>query len=171
MALEFIKPITTIVKAAVSKAKQLLRDKERNQKEFYLRYYEDVEQVMERHKTVIVWCNEEINSYVHVADEDMPAMLEELEQHNTQMFENASKASDGKNFHDMAVEIDNLIVKHEGVLHDSLIDALKEYARDCYTAHELGEYHFLADPSRNILDLIRDLKGRIPTVHAGKVVE
>ncbi|BBM67081.1 hypothetical protein VA249_37270 [Vibrio alfacsensis] len=171
MAYELGKSITTLLKAGYGKVKQHFRDKERNQKDFFLRYYEDVEQVMERHKTTIMWVNEEINSFVHVDEEDMPAMLKELEEHNKQVFENAFKASEGNNFHDMAVEIENLIAKHDGVLHESLILALKEYAKDCYEAHKLGEYHFLEDPSKNILVLVRDLKGRIPTVHGDAIVE
>lgn len=170
MAVEF-KSITKLFSFAYSKFKQHVRDTERNQKEYFLPYYNEVESVMERHKACIRWLNEEVNSYCHVADEDMPALLEEIDQHNKQIFENAFKTGDEKSLHDMAVEIDNLIVKHDGILHDSLIDALTEYSKDCYIAHDLGEYHFLADPSSNILVLIRDLKGRIPTIHASQVVE
>ncbi|MEZ8346397.1 hypothetical protein AB4456_03555 [Vibrio splendidus] len=166
-----LKSITRIFSFLYSKTKQHFRDTERNQKEFFLPYYNEVENVMERHKACIRWLNEEVNSYCHVAEEDMPALLEEIDQHNKQIFNNAFKTGDGKSLQDMAVEIDNLVVKHEDIIHASLIDALREYSKDCYTAHQLGEYHFLVDPSNNILALVRDLKGKIPTVHANQIVE
>lgn len=159
------KIIASLMGKAAGKVKSLLRDKERNQKEYFLPYYGEVESVFTRHLVVITWLNEENNTCFYSSEEEMLEQMEQLDDHNKEIFKNSHQASDGKSLLEMSVEIENLVVKLKGVVEPSLILSLEQYAPLCREAHEIGEAHFLQEPCQNILDLTRDLKGNIPTVH------
>ncbi|MCG9661214.1 hypothetical protein [Vibrio mediterranei] len=160
------KALFSVGKMLLERFKKVVREKEKNQKDFFLPYYSEVEDVLSKHLPVITWLNREVTTFSHGSEEEMIAQIEIIEEHNKEVFEAADKASEGKSIKDMAQEVENLVIKVKGTVDQSLIVSLEQYIRDLYEADNISEYHFLQDPCQNILDLTRDLKSKIPTVHS-----
>ncbi|SGZ20453.1 hypothetical protein [Moritella viscosa] len=166
-----LKILFSALRTAKSFAQKHLRNKERNQKDYFLPYYENIEKVVEKHITVIHWLNEEVNSYSYTDQEDMYSVLDEINKHNDEIFKRANNAADGATLEDMSIEISNLRIKYQGCIHDSLSVSLEQYAADCMEAHQIGEAQFLLPRCKGILELIRDFKSNIPTVHKESVIQ
>lgn len=165
------KALLSIGKILVERFKKVVRDKERNLKDYYLPYYIEVESILSTHLPVITLLNQEVTSYLHTTEEDMIQQLEDIEAHNEEVFDAAAHAAQGKSIKDMAREIDSLVIKLKGTISTSLIVSLEQYARNLYEANEIGEYHFLQSPCQNALNLTRDLKANIPSVHSNTHVQ
>jgi len=166
-----LKTVFSALHKVKSFAQNHLRDKELNQKNYFIPYYENIEKVMEKHVTVIHWLNEEVNSYSYTDQEDMHSVLDEISKHNDEIFKRANNAADGATLEDMSIEISNLRIKYQGCIHESLSVSLEQYAADCMEAHQIGEAQFLLPRCKGILELIRDFKSNIPTVHKKSVIQ
>lgn len=157
---------------AFSWGKQKLRDKEKNHKDFFLPYYNEVEQVLQRHRQCAQWLLKEECSYLEMSDEEfLDSVDDEPNQRMRVLHPKAYAASGNKNLDEMSVEITNLTNKLDGVVDSSLIVCLREYAATCSQAHTSGNYASIELPCKNLLDLTRDLKAKIPTVHDGAGVQ
>ncbi|HIF9196206.1 TPA: hypothetical protein ACX6PX_001444 [Photobacterium damselae] len=164
--------VARIFGKALSWGKQKLRDKEKNHKDFFLPYYNEVEQVLQRHRECAQWLKQEERSYFDVADDEfLEAADDEPNQRMRLLYSKAYAASGNRNLGDMSVEITNLANRVEGTVDSSLLDCLREYATTCNQAHLSGDYASIELPCKNLLDLTRDLKAKIPTVHDGAEVQ
>lgn len=151
--------------------KTKLREKEKNLKDHFRPYYQEVEEVMVRHVQTVNWLAQEQNSWCSSSEDDGAERYEELQTHNEKVHDNAFKASSGASLEDMAYEIENLIASKSDVIDSTLIKSLTHYKGLCLEAHSLGEYHFLLSPCQETLKLTRECKAKIPTIHGNKIVE
>ncbi|KAB7704653.1 hypothetical protein GBN32_17430 [Plesiomonas shigelloides] len=165
------KALISFFKGIIDKCKRHLRAKEQLQKEYYLPYYNEVETILSQHITVISWLNEIVTSYSYTTDDDMHLLMEEVRAHNLEVTNAAEQAAQGKSIKSMAREIDNLVIRLNGTIDPSLITSLQQYAKDLYDADEINEFHFLQDPCQNSLNLTRDLKARIPSIHSNSNIQ
>ncbi|WP_421261375.1 hypothetical protein [Aeromonas jandaei] len=154
------------------KAKKTLREREENLKIHYAPYYLNVEKILSKHLAVITWLNEHISSYCSsLNDDDMCQQMIDIKEHNEYVSEAASKSANGMTVRDMQVEILNLVTSLQGVVYPSLIESLNQYSEDLREADHLGQYDFLTERCQNTLNLTRDLRAKIPTIHKESAVE
>jgi hypothetical protein len=156
---------------ALNWLKNKLREKEKNLKDHFKPYYQNVEDVMVRHVQIINWLAQEQNSWFSTCDDDGAEQYEELEAHNKMIHENALKVSGGTSLEGMANEIENLIAANSGIIAPKLINSLLAYKGLCLDAHQLCEYHFLLAPCHETLRLTRECKAQIPSLHGNCPVE
>lgn len=156
---------------ALNWLKNKLREKEKNLKDHFRPYYQEIEDIMVRHVQIVNWLAQEQNSFGSSTEKEAEEQYEELQAHNEKVHENAFKASSGANLEDMANEIENLIAAKSDVIDSSLIKSLADYRDLCMEAHHLGEYHFLLAPCRETLKLTRECKAQIPSLHGDCIVE
>ena len=165
------KALFSVGKGLIERFKKVVRDKERNLKDFYLPYYIEVESTLFTHLSVITILNQEVTSCSYTTEEDMFKLMEGIEAHNNELFDAAAHAAKGKTIKDMAREVDSLVIKLKGTINSSLITSLEQYARDLHEADVIEEYHFLQAPCQNTLNLTRDFKANIPSVHSSTHVQ
>ncbi|PSU36194.1 hypothetical protein [Photobacterium lutimaris] len=150
----------------ISWVKQKLRDKEKNHKDFFLPYYNEVEEVLERHVQCAQWLHKEERSYFDLADGEVPAnSSDELSERMRLLYPKAYISSGSRNLEQMSVEVTNLANKVDGTVDRSIVECLRDYATTCSQAHKSGDYASIELPCKNLLVLTRDLKAKIPTVH------
>lgn len=121
---------------------------------------------------VISWLNEHISSYCSsLNDDDMRQQMIDIKEHNEFISKEASRSANNMTLKDMQIEILNLVTKLQGVVSPSLIESLNQYSEDLRDAHYLGQCDFLTAPCQNTLNLTRDLRAKIPTIHKKYEVE
>ncbi|PSU36195.1 hypothetical protein [Photobacterium lutimaris] len=148
-----------------------LRQKEHNLKAYYAPYYEEAEKLVVEHVQVINWLGDECHTYTGFTEEQIEESFRETQAHNEWVHKNAAQIANGKSLEQMRVDVINLVARIDDAVDPALIDSLKDYSRNLAEADELGEYHFLVDQSKNLLKLVRDLKGKIPTVHSKSAIQ
>ncbi|HDY8036077.1 TPA: hypothetical protein ACGUOS_000909 [Vibrio vulnificus] len=164
--------IARVFGKAFSWGKQKLRDKEKNHKDFFLPYYNDVETVLQRHRECAQWLKQEERSYYEMPDDEFTEIVDdEPNQRMRVLHPKAYAASGNRNLDEMSAEITNLANRVDGTVDSSVVDCLRDYAATCSQAHTLGNYASIELPCKNLLDLTRDLKAKIPTVHDGAGVQ
>lgn len=165
------KALFSVGKGLLERYRKVLREKERNLKEYFLPYYAEAEAILSQHLIVITLLNQEVTSFSYTTEEDMCQQMDAIEAHNNEVFDAAAHAAQGKSIKDMAREVENLVIRLKGTVHSALIVSLEQYARNLHEAHEIGEYQFLQNPCQNILTLTRDLKAKIPSIHENSDIQ
>ncbi|HIF9077188.1 TPA: hypothetical protein ACX6NV_002040 [Photobacterium damselae] len=147
------------------------RHKEQNLKTFYMPYYQEAEKLIVEHVQVINWLDDECHTYTGFTEEEIEQSFRDAQAHNEWVYKNASEIANGKSIEQMRVDVINLIARIDGAVDLALIESLNDYQKNLAEADMLGEYHFLVEQSKNLLTLVRDLKGKIPTVHSKSGVQ
>ncbi|MCF5904931.1 MULTISPECIES: hypothetical protein [Aeromonas] len=164
--------IISTTNIVANKIKAMLRERETNLKAHYAPYYLSVEEILSRHLIEISWRNKYISSFSSSSnDDDMRQQMIDIKEHNDFISEAASKSANGMTLNDMQIEILNLVTKLQGIVSPSLIESLNQYSEELRDAQYLGECDFLTDPCQNTLNLTRDLRAKIPTIHKDSDIE
>ena len=147
-----------------------IRLKEQNLKSYYTPYYEQAEALIVQHVKVFNWLGDECNTYTGATEEQIEESYRQMQEHNSYVYKKASDLANGKSIEDMRVDVINLVADLDGIVDQSLIDALNSYQQDLADADSINEYEFMVPVSRDLLNKIRELKGTIPTVHKNSKV-
>lgn len=165
------KVLVSVAQGLVNRLAKLKQDKDEKLISYFRPYYAEVEELMSFHLPIITHLNREVNSYSANGIDDMAAQMEALEEHNKRVFEDAEFAANGQSLEDMVRNVENLVIRLKGTIHDSLVVSLEQYASDLHEVIEIGEAHFVQNPCQNILNLTREFKNQIPKIHANSKIE
>ena len=165
------KVIISVAQGLVNRLAKLKKDKDEKLISYFRPYYEEVEELMSFHLPIITHLNREVNSYSSDGVDDMAAQMEAIEEHNQRVFEDAEFAANGQSLDDMVRNVENLVIRLKGTIHDSLVVSLEQYISDLNEVIKIGEAHFIQNPCQNILNLTREFKSQIPIIHANAKIE